>query len=41
MRKLDHVRANLAVGDGGRLGDDVLAELRRHRWDRVPAWWSG
>jgi aryl-alcohol dehydrogenase-like predicted oxidoreductase len=41
MRKLDHVRANLAVGDGRRLGDDVLAELRRHRWDRAPAWWSG
>jgi aryl-alcohol dehydrogenase-like predicted oxidoreductase len=41
MRKLSHVRANLAVGDGRRLGDDVLAELRRHRWDRVPAWWSG
>lgn len=41
MRKLPHVRANLAVSDGRRLGDDVLAELRRHRWDRVPTWWSG
>jgi aryl-alcohol dehydrogenase-like predicted oxidoreductase len=41
MRRLGHVRANLAVGDGTRLDDDVLAELRRHRWDRVPAWWSG
>jgi aryl-alcohol dehydrogenase-like predicted oxidoreductase len=41
MRRLDHVRANLAVGDGERLDDGVLAELRRHRWDREPTWWSG
>jgi aryl-alcohol dehydrogenase-like predicted oxidoreductase len=41
MRRPDHVRANLAVSDGGRLDSGVLAELRRHRWDRAPAWWSG
>ncbi len=41
MRKLEHVRSNLAVSDGQRLGDDVVALLRAHRWDRVPAWWSG
>jgi aryl-alcohol dehydrogenase-like predicted oxidoreductase len=41
MRKLDHVRANLAVSDGRGLDGGLLAGLRRHRWDRVPAWWSG
>jgi aryl-alcohol dehydrogenase-like predicted oxidoreductase len=41
MRKTEHVRANLAVSDGQRLDDDRLAVLRRHRWDREPAWWSG
>ncbi|NUO98170.1 MAG: aldo/keto reductase [Nonomuraea sp.] len=41
MRKPAHVRANLGVSDGRPLGDDLLGELRRHRWDRVPAWWSG
>jgi len=41
MRKPKHVRANLAVSDGRQLDDDVIAELRRHRWDRVPAGWSG
>jgi len=41
MRKPHHVRANLAVSDGDRLPGDLLAELRRHRWDREPAWWSG
>ncbi|MFI6601488.1 aldo/keto reductase [Nonomuraea sp. NPDC050536] len=41
MRKPAHVRANLAVGDGTPLDDALLRELRRHRWDRVPAWWSG
>lgn len=41
MRKPAHVRANLAAGDGVPLDDALLRELRRHRWDRVPAWWSG
>jgi len=41
MRKTEHVRANLAVSDDGELDSDLLARLRRHRWDRVPAWWSG
>lgn len=41
MRTLDHVRANLAVSDGQALDRDLLTGLRRHRWDRVPAWWSG
>jgi aryl-alcohol dehydrogenase-like predicted oxidoreductase len=41
MRTLPHVRGNLGVSDGRPLDDDLLAGLRRHRWDRVPAWWSG
>jgi aryl-alcohol dehydrogenase-like predicted oxidoreductase len=35
MRKLQHVEANLAVSDGGRLPDPLMAELRSHRWDRT------
>ncbi|MEU8324831.1 aldo/keto reductase [Nonomuraea sp. NPDC048881] len=41
MRRPAHVRANLGVSDGRPLDPDLLSELRRHRWDRVPAWWSG
>lgn len=41
MRKLHHVRANLEVSDGVPLDAGLLTELRRHRWDRRPAWWSG
>lgn len=41
MRTPGHVRANLAASDGRPLDAGLLAELRRHRWDRVPAWWSG
>jgi aryl-alcohol dehydrogenase-like predicted oxidoreductase len=36
MRHVDRVRQNLAVSDGKPLPDDLLAELRRHRWDREP-----
>jgi len=41
MRRPAHVRANLAVSDGQSLDPALLAELRGHRWDRAPAWWSG
>jgi aryl-alcohol dehydrogenase-like predicted oxidoreductase len=41
MRRLGHVRGNLTVSDGQPLDQGVIAQLRRHRWDRVPAWWSG
>jgi hypothetical protein len=34
MRKLRNVEANVAAGEGARLSDDLMAELRRHRWDR-------
>jgi aryl-alcohol dehydrogenase-like predicted oxidoreductase len=35
MRKLRHVDENIAVSDGRRLPEGVMAELRRHRWDRT------
>jgi aryl-alcohol dehydrogenase-like predicted oxidoreductase len=41
MRKPGHVRSNLAVSDGTPLDPALLSDLRRHRWDRAPAWWSG
>ena len=34
MRKAAHVRQNLAVSGGTRLSDELMSELRRHRWDR-------
>lgn len=40
MRKPSHVAANAAVSDGTRLPDDLVAQLRRHRWVREPAPWS-
>jgi aryl-alcohol dehydrogenase-like predicted oxidoreductase len=41
MRTPAHVRANVGVSDGRPLDETLLTELRRHRWDRVPAPWSG
>jgi aryl-alcohol dehydrogenase-like predicted oxidoreductase len=40
MRKVAHVRANMAAGDGKPLPDGLMKELRKHRWDREPAPWS-
>ena len=37
MRKAQNVEANIAASDGGPLPADLLAELRKHRWDRRPA----
>lgn len=34
MRKLDHVRENLRIADGQQLTPDLLATLKKHRWDR-------
>jgi len=34
MRKSRNVEANLAAGDRGPLPPDLLAELRKHRWER-------
>jgi aryl-alcohol dehydrogenase-like predicted oxidoreductase len=40
MRKISHVEANIAASDKGKLSDELLAELRKHRWVRKPAPWS-
>lgn len=35
MRKVRHVKRNLAASDGQPLDGNLLTELRRHRWDRT------
>lgn len=35
MRRPRHVEENLGVSDGRPLPVDVLARLRRHRWERT------
>jgi aryl-alcohol dehydrogenase-like predicted oxidoreductase len=40
MRRPPHVRANIAASDAGPLDQSLVAKLREHRWDRVPASWS-
>lgn len=40
MRKINHVEANLAASDKGILPENLIAELRKHRWVRKPAPWS-
>ncbi len=40
MRNPQNVLANMAVGDSGGLGEDLLKTLQQHRWDRQPTSWS-
>ncbi|QRR02008.1 aldo/keto reductase [Dyadobacter sandarakinus] len=40
MRKLPHVKANVAASDGSKLSPEVASKLRQHRWDRTPTEWS-
>jgi aryl-alcohol dehydrogenase-like predicted oxidoreductase len=40
MRKRKHVEANLSASDPGPLPAALHAELRKHRWDRLPTKWS-
>jgi aryl-alcohol dehydrogenase-like predicted oxidoreductase len=40
MRKLAHVRSNIATSDEKKLSPALAAELRKHRWDRNPTSWS-
>jgi aryl-alcohol dehydrogenase-like predicted oxidoreductase len=40
MRKTENVEANTAVSDAGPLPPELLATLRKHRWDRRPTSWS-
>jgi aryl-alcohol dehydrogenase-like predicted oxidoreductase len=36
MRKLDHVRQNIAMSDAAPLDAALLTALKKHRWDRKP-----
>jgi len=40
MRKPEHVKQNIATSDAGPLQQSLLAELKKHRWDRTPQKWS-
>jgi len=40
MRKLEHVRENIALSDQGALDGTLLAKLKPHRWDRQIRPWS-
>ncbi len=40
MRKLSHVKTNIAASDAGPLPDELLEELKQHRWVRKPTPWS-
>jgi len=40
MRKIKYVESNIACSDKGRLAPELIQQLRAHRWDRKPAWWS-
>jgi aryl-alcohol dehydrogenase-like predicted oxidoreductase len=40
MRKTSHVDSNIGASDDGALSDELLAELRQHRWVRKPSKWS-
>ena len=40
MRKPRHVEANMATSDGVPVSDELLAELKQHRWDREVTEWS-
>jgi aryl-alcohol dehydrogenase-like predicted oxidoreductase len=40
MRSVAHVASNIAVSDGKPLPEQLLSQLRSHRWDRTPTRWS-
>lgn len=40
MRKPHHVRENIGTSDAKGLPPRLVAGLKKHRWDRVPTWWS-
>jgi aryl-alcohol dehydrogenase-like predicted oxidoreductase len=40
MRKIANVEANTGASDRGPLPAPLHAELRKHRWDRMPTKWS-
>jgi aryl-alcohol dehydrogenase-like predicted oxidoreductase len=40
MRKTDHTVSNMKASDLGPLGQTLMEELEKHRWDREPSKWS-
>jgi hypothetical protein len=40
MRKLSHVKSNIAAGNAGPLPKELYQQLKQHRWVRKPAPWS-
>mgnify|MGYP000377268689 CR=1 FL=1 len=40
MRKVDHLKSNIGTSDSKGLSPELLAELKKHRWDRQPTSWS-
>jgi aryl-alcohol dehydrogenase-like predicted oxidoreductase len=40
MRKLQHVASNIGSSDGKGLSAALLEQLKAHRWDRTPSYWS-
>ncbi len=40
MRKLDHVKQNIAISDAAPLDAALLKTLKAHRWERTPQRWS-
>jgi aryl-alcohol dehydrogenase-like predicted oxidoreductase len=40
MRRLAHVKQNIAMSDAGALDAGLLQKLKGHRWDRRPTPWS-
>jgi aryl-alcohol dehydrogenase-like predicted oxidoreductase len=40
MRKMRNVESNIAASDKGHLEAPLLAQLRNHRWNRIPTNWS-
>ena len=40
MRKQKHVEENIATSAAGPLEQSLIAELKKHRWDREPTKWS-
>jgi aryl-alcohol dehydrogenase-like predicted oxidoreductase len=40
MRKLQHVKENIAFSDAPPLDAGLLEKLKAHRWDRTPKQWS-
>ena len=40
MRKVSHVEANIAASGAPPLSGELMAALKKHRWDRQPTAWS-